>query len=121
MSKFEKAVADFKEGVAELGLHQHDVLYDAIAKHLGPSIHDKDAALVACSDPAEKETIKKNFLIGHLGLNDAPELDQAIDQVCGLLGKDNKKKHRVTFYYLLVGLLNLEHRFIDASGQVDPY
>lgn len=121
MSKFEKTVADFKEEVAGLGLHHHDELYESIAKHLGPSIHDKDAALVACSDDSEKETIKKNFLIGHLGLKDTPELDHAIDQVCGLLGKDNKKKHRVTFYYLLVGLLNLEHRFIDNSGHVDLY
>ena len=121
MSKFEKAISSFKEEVTELGLHYHEELYDAIAQHLGPSIHDKDASKVACSEESEKATIKKNFLIGHLGLADGPELDNAIDQVCGLLGKDNTQKHRATFYYMLVGLLNLEHRFIDTSKPVDLY
>lgn len=121
MSKFEKTVAAFKEEVTELGLHYHDELYEAIAKHLGPSIHAIDAMKVACTDEKERETIKQHFLIGHLGLPDSELLDKAIEQVCGLLGQSNTAKHRTTFYYMLVGLLNLEHRFIDNSKPVDPY
>lgn len=121
MSAFEKTIAAFKQEVLELGLNYHDELYDAIVKHLGPAIHGLDAVKVACSDPNERETIKKNFLIGHLGLPDSILLDKAIEQVCGLLGKSNTVKNRATFYYLLVGLLNLEHRFIDNSKPHDPY
>lgn len=117
MSKFEEAVNQFKKEITELGLSYHDGLFEAIATHLGPSIHDTDAALMACSDDSERATVKQNFLIGHLKLEDSPALDHAIEQVCGLMGKDNNKKHRVTFYYLLVALLQQEHQFISTAGE----
>ena len=120
MSKFEEALARFKEEITQLDLSYHNGLFEAIAEYLGPSIHDKDASLVACSDESERTTIKENFLIGKLGMEDGPNLDSAIEQVCGLLGKDNTQKHRVTFYYLLVGLLRQEHQFISTKPVKEP-
>lgn len=112
MSTYESAHKNFTDELESLGIHYHDEIYHAITKHLGPSIHDRDASLVACSDPKELETIKTNFLMGKLGLPDGPELDNAIEQVCGALGKSNNKKHRATFYYLLVAILGKEDVFM---------
>lgn len=67
----------------------------------GPAIYRADASLVAGSDPKELETVKRNFLIGKLGLADGPELDAAIDQVMERYGRDNRNKYRAVVYYLL--------------------
>lgn len=112
MSTYESAHKRFTDELAVLGIHHHDEIYHAITKHLGPSIHDKDASLVACSDPKELATIKTNFLMGKLGLPDGPELDSAIEQVCGAMGVSNRQKHRATFYYLLVAILKKEDVFL---------
>lgn len=115
MATYEEAFARFTEEMNALGFSHHHELYDAVTKHLGPSIHSNDASKVACDDPNEMQTIKTEFLIGKLGLEDGPELDNAISQVCGALGKDNANKHRATFYYLLVAVLQKEHVFIDVK------
>lgn len=61
-----------------------------------------DTRLVACSDPAELETVKKNFLQKKLGLkNSDAELDALIAGVCEKMQASNQK-NRLTFYYLLV-------------------
>ena len=88
-------------------MHHHTEVYHGITKYLGPSIHQKDASLVACSDPKEMEHIKQEFLIGKLGLEDGPHLDEALKQACGGLGQSNTNKHRPTFYNLLVAILNI--------------
>ncbi|AXT49896.1 DUF2853 family protein [Aquimarina sp. BL5] len=67
----------------------------------GPSIYNKDAATVSGSDPAELETVKKNFLIKKLGLSDGPKLDEAIASVMDAYGKSNRNKYRAVVYYLL--------------------
>lgn len=108
MSKREKILEQFKEEMNSLGLSYHQQLYDAIADHLGPSIYDNDGSKVACSDKEERNTIKENFLIGKLGLEDSPELDDHIEHICHALGQSNRHKHRVTFYYLLTSHLQME-------------
>jgi hypothetical protein len=111
MSKKEEFSNVFKAEMNSLGLHYHEEIYNGIVDHLGPAIYDADASLVACSDPKELATIKTNFLIGKLGLEDSPELDDAIKQVCHALGESNSKKHRTTFYYLLTAILKKESVF----------
>jgi hypothetical protein len=113
MSTYEEALAVFKKEMDEMGISYHEELYHQIVNHLGPSIHNRDASLVACSDPEEVKTIKNNFLMGKLGLEDSPALDKAIEEVCGHLGDSNRNKHRATFYYLLVAILRKEDVFID--------
>ena len=77
-----------------------EALVAAVFKGLGPAVHNKDAKLVSCSDPAELNTVRKNFLIKKLGLSEGPELDAAIKDVCETM-KATRQKSRVTFYYLL--------------------
>ncbi|MCB0628385.1 MAG: DUF2853 family protein [Saprospiraceae bacterium] len=112
MATFEDTSAEFKAAMNGLGLHYHEELYDAISKYLGPAIYNQDASLVSCSDPDELKTIKTNFLIGKLGMDDSPQLDKIITEICHGLGQSNTKKHRSTFYYLLTAVLNKESVFI---------
>ncbi len=111
MSKKQEFSTVFKEEMNNMGLHFHEEIYDGIVDYLGPSIYDADASLVACSDPKELETIKTSFLIGKLGLEDSPRLDEAIKEICHALGESNNKKHRTTFYYLLTAIFNKEAVF----------
>ncbi|GAB4282651.1 MAG: DUF2853 family protein [Roseovarius sp.] len=67
----------------------------------GPAIYDADASTVAGSQPAELETVKKNFLIKKLGLSDGPQLDAAIDKVIETYGRSERNKYRAVVYYML--------------------
>jgi hypothetical protein len=67
----------------------------------GPAIYDNDAETVAASQPAELETVKKNFLIKKLGLADGPELSAAIDAVMETYGRSERNKYRAVVYYML--------------------
>lgn len=61
-----------------------------------------DTRLVACSDPKELETVRKNFLQKKLGLKKSDaQLDQLIADTCEKM-KASRQKQRLTFYYLLV-------------------
>lgn len=113
MPTYEEAYQEFTTEMNALGYHYHEDMYHAITKHLGPSIHDKDASLVACSDEKERAHIKEHFLIGKLGLEDGEALDQLIQQVCHAFGESNTNKHRATFYYLLTAIAQKESVFIE--------
>ncbi|WP_055445766.1 DUF2853 family protein [Lacinutrix mariniflava] len=67
----------------------------------GPSIYNKDAATVSGSDDKELATVKNNFLIKKLGLEDSADLDKAIASVMEKYGKSNRNKYRAVVYYLL--------------------
>ncbi|ACK52125.1 conserved hypothetical protein [Methylocella silvestris BL2] len=62
-------------------------------------LSNADSRYVACSDPAEVERVRENFLKKKLGLTEG-DLDGAIKSVCAAM-KDDRTKSRLTFYYLL--------------------
>ncbi len=62
-------------------------------------LSNANSRYVACSDPAEVETVRENFLKKKLGLSGG-DLDGAIKAVCEAM-KDERLKSRLTFYYLL--------------------
>lgn len=102
MSKFVEAVASYMKEVESLNLNLSEELVTKVAKGLGPSIYNADSEKVSSSDQAELDRVKKNFLIGKLGLADGPELDKAIEEVIEQLGSSNRNKYRAIFYALLV-------------------
>ena len=102
MSKFDDLMAKYQEEGVKLGLDLDTDLLAAVAKGLGPSIYNTDSSLVSSSDPEELGRVKSNFLIKKLELADGPELYSAIDEVVETLGRSNRNKYRVLFYYLLV-------------------
>lgn len=68
----------------------------------GPAIYNRDASTVAASQPAELETVKKNFLMKKLGLADSPALMEGIDAAMETYGKSERTKYRAVVYYMLV-------------------
>lgn len=100
-----KYAADLKD---KCGVSPDMDLLTKVTIGCGPSIYNADAATVSGSDQSELDTVKNNFLIKKLGLNDGPELDKAIDAVMETYGKSNRNKYRAVVYYLLTKHFNKE-------------
>jgi len=77
-------------------------LLEKVVIGCGPSIYNADAETIAASDPAELARVRKNFLVGKLGLPDSADLDQAIDAVIETYGRGERNKYRAVVYYMLV-------------------
>lgn len=110
MSKFDEKISFYKDVMDNMGISYEDELFDKITRGLGPSIFKRDAASVSTSDPKELETVKQNFLIKKLGLDEGEHLDAAIEVVANTMGKTNRVKYRAIFYYLLVKELGQESK-----------
>ena len=67
----------------------------------GPAIYDADASTVAAGQEHELETVKNNFLIKKLALNDGPQLMDAINSVIDTYGRSERNKYRAVVYYML--------------------
>mgnify|MGYP003634732586 FL=1 len=113
MSKFDEKIIFYKENMDKLGLPYEDELFDKVTRGLGPSIFKRDAASVSTSDEKEVHTVKHNFLINKLGLEDGAYLDDAIAKVADMMGKTNRVKYRAIFYYLLVKELGQESKILS--------
>lgn len=100
MSKLDDLLANYTADLEKIDEKVNAELLKAVAKSQGPSIYQKDASLVALSDPKEVARIKTNFLIKKLGLKDTPKLDDGIGAVKDKYPK--RSKYRIVFYYLLV-------------------
>ncbi len=111
MSKLDDKLNLYTSEAEKLGLKVEADLFRMVTKGLGPSIYKDDAELVSSSQKAELETIKKNFLIKKLGLEDSDKLDAAMNSVIDKIGSSNKKKYRAIFYYLLVKELGAESAY----------
>ena len=101
MSKLDDKIALYTKAAGDLSLGLDEAFIAAVTKGLGPSIYNKDAETVSCTDSSELETVKKNFLIKKLGLEDSEKLDEAIKAVCEKMGTANRTKYRALFYALL--------------------
>ena len=97
--RIEKYAADLR---SKCGVEPDMDLLTKVTIGLGPSIYDADAETVASSQPSELETVKKNFLVGKLGLPDGPDLESAIASVVETYGTSERNKYRAVVYYLLV-------------------
>jgi hypothetical protein len=101
MSKLDEKIELYTKSAKDLNLGLDSEFIAAVTKGLGPSIYNKDAQSVSCGDSSELETVKKNFLIKKLGLEDSDKLDDAIKAVCQKMGTSNRNKYRALFYALL--------------------
>ncbi|MCX7349548.1 MAG: DUF2853 family protein [Alphaproteobacteria bacterium] len=97
---------DYKTDIAKYTGSINDKAVDAIVKFCGIALQSRDASLVACTDEAEVDRIRKGFATKMLGL-DVTESDKVIKQICEKM-KADKNKSRVTFYYLMA----------EASGKI---
>lgn len=72
-----------------------------IVNHCGISLSSRDGKFVACTDEAERFTVRDSWLKKKLNLEGTDaELDAKVLDVCNIM-KADRLKSRVTFYYLL--------------------
>lgn len=103
MSKRDELIAKYAEDLStKCNMTPDMALLTKVTIGCGPAIYSDDASTVAGSDPAELETIKKNFLMKKLGLEDGPKLMEAINAVIDTYGRSNRSKYRAVVYYMLV-------------------
>lgn len=93
--------APYIEGVIKYDAEANPVYIKKIVDHLGVALSSRDGKFVACSDPSERETVAKSWLLKKLGLEaDMDALNAKVSAVCEEM-KADRMKPRVTFYYLL--------------------
>ena len=84
-------------------------LLGKVTHGLGPAIYNRDAATVSSSSESELETVKQNFLLKKLGLEDSPILMDTIHHVMAQYGASVRTKYRAVVYYILVRKFNKEN------------
>ncbi|MEM8571146.1 MAG: DUF2853 family protein [Pseudomonadota bacterium] len=102
MSQRDDLIAVYAEDLkTKCGVDPDMDLLTKVTIGLGPSIYNQDSSTVAGTDPSEVETVRRNFLIGKLGLAEGAALDAGIDAVMEQYGRSNRTKYRAVVYYLL--------------------
>lgn len=107
MSKFDEAMTECRQQMADASIECDEQLLASIAKGLGPSLYNRDANLVAANDATELENVKTRFISRKLGV-EGPEADAAVEHAIEKIGKSNRRKLRPVFYYLIVRYLQKE-------------
>ncbi|MGR3502756.1 DUF2853 family protein [Pseudaestuariivita sp.] len=102
MGKRDDLIAKYADDLRnKCGMEPDMALLTKVTIGCGPAIYNDDASTVAGSQPAELETIKKNFLMKKLGLADGPELMDGINAAIETYGKSERSKYRAVMYYML--------------------
>ncbi len=103
MGKRDELIAKYADDLrTKLGVEPDMDLLTKVTIGCGPAIYNADASTVAASQPDELETVKNNFLIKKLGLQDSPGLMDAIKSVLDAYGQSERNKYRAVVYYMLV-------------------
>ncbi len=102
MSKRDELIAKYAADLKDkCGVTPDMDLLTKVTIGCGPAIYNKDAATVSGSDEKELDTVRNNFLIKKLGLNDGPALMDGINACLDTYGRSNRNKYRAVMYYLL--------------------
>jgi len=102
MSKRDELIAKYAADLKDkVGVTPDLDLLTKVTIGCGPSIYNPDSSTVSGSDESELATVKNNFLIKKLGLQDNADLDKGIATVLEQYGKSNRNKYRAVVYYLL--------------------
>jgi len=102
MSKRDELIAKYAADLKDkVGVTPDMDLLTKVTIGCGPSIYNADSSTVSGTDESEIATVKNNFLIKKLGLQDSADLDKGIDAVLEKYGKSNRNKYRAVVYYLL--------------------
>lgn len=99
--KLAKVIETAESQIKEAGHSSVDSsLVSDIAGRFKMMLGNRDAMLVSGGDPAELETVRKNFVVKKLGVEDkdkgAAAVQKVADQMSGI-----KMKNRVAFYYMV--------------------
>lgn len=92
-------MSDYIADIAKYSATPKEAAVAAIVKYCGIALRNADSAVVAMSDPQEVATVRDGFAAKKLGL-DAAAAEAGLKTVAEKM-KGNKRKSRVTVYYLL--------------------
>ena len=90
---------DYKADIAKYTPNVNDAAVASIVKYCGIALRSNDASMVSSSDKSELDRVRDGFAKKKLGL-DADAADAGIKKVVEQM-KGERRKSRVTFYYLL--------------------
>jgi len=104
MSELKEKLAKFKaEAESQLAAAGETSLDDALLSKLVNNlklvIDNRDALSVAGSDPKEMETVRRNFVVKKLGIDDEDKGKALCKEVAEQMS-DSRLKNRAAFYYL---------------------
>ena len=105
MSELADKLAKLKETATsqlnECGVSSIDNnLLDDLVGRMKLIVDNKDAILVSGTDPVELETVRKNFVVKKLGVEDADKGAAAVAKVAEKMS-GIRMKNRVAFYYMV--------------------
>lgn len=105
MSELAEKLAKLKEKsetqLKDSGVKKIDeALLDDLVGRMRLIINNRDALHVSGTDPAELETVRKNFVEKKLGVDNKDTAMKAINKVADQM-KGIKMKSRVAFYYMV--------------------
>ncbi len=99
--KLAKLKAQAESQLKESGVTDiDDALLSDLVGRLRLIVDNKDAILVSGTDPSELETVRKNFVVKKLGVEDKDSAMAAIEAVVGKMS-GIRMKNRAAFYYLV--------------------
>lgn len=93
------------------GIEPDATLLRRVALGCGPAIYDPEAAVVAPDDHSELARIRRNFLVGKLGLPDTHDLTDAIETMMDLYEATPGQHYRAVIYYMLVQHFGKAHLY----------
>lgn len=92
-------MSEYSEDIQKYTATVNEDAVKSIVKYCGIALRGTDSSLVSSSDKTELDRVRDGFARKKLGL-DEQAAATGIDQVVAKM-KAAKRKHRVTFYYLL--------------------
>jgi len=99
--KLAKFKADAEAQLATAGESNiDDELLSKLVDGLKLVIDNKDALAVAGSDPSEMETVRRNFVVKKLGIDDQAKGAAVVTEVAKKMSA-SRMKNRAAFYYLV--------------------
>ncbi len=110
-------MTDYVDDVKKYAKKVDEEAVAGIVRHCGIALRSRDASMVSCSQKPELDRVRDSFLKKKLARSESDdELDKAIDSVCETMGRSNKNKSRVTFYYLLAEKYGQLDLFVKKSA-----
>jgi len=100
MSELANFKATAEKQLAACGVKINDAKLDVIVNRLKLIVGNKDATLVSGTDPSELETVRKNFVVKHVGVDDKDKAMAGINKVVSAMSQF-KMKNRAAFYYMV--------------------
>ncbi len=105
MSELEDKLAKLKATAVEQlngsGVSDIDhAILDTLVGRLRLIVDNRDATLVSGTDPSEMETVRKNFVVKKLGIEDKDKAMAAITATAEAMSS-YKFKNRAAFYYMV--------------------